>query len=368
MPVRRRSVRRRRWATVGLATAVAGAAVVVWVGFSASPTTPSPTTSTSTSSSSSSTTTSAPSSPTTTSTPPSSTGVPGPTAEEAARIGSYQVGTTSLAIVEPGPDPASSRSLPTSVWYPASSAPSGAAVQYPLLVFSQGFDLAVQSYSTLLSDLASAGFVVAAPTYPDTDPGPELNENDIVNHPADLRFVITTLLGQSEQKGSPLAGIVDTGEVGVLGHSDGGDVSLAVAANPCCRDSRVKAAAILSGAELASFGGSYFSGPEVPLLVIQGSADTVNVPVCSTQLYDAASPPKYYLDLLGAEHEPPYIDPGPDLRIVAQVTADFFSAQLDGQAPAARALAGDGDVPGVALLTVDAAVPQAPGSCAGAPG
>ncbi len=87
------------------------------------------------------------------------------------------------------------------------------------------------------------------------------NEADIVNHPVDLRFVIRSLLGQL---GPPLKGLIDRSEVAVIGQSDGGDVSLAVAANSCCRDSAVKAAVILSGAELARFGGSYFSTARRP--------------------------------------------------------------------------------------------------------
>ena len=91
------------------------------------------------------------------------------------------------------------RSLPTAVFYPVrgiaaaggpDAQPDRTHAPYPLLVFSQGYDLSVQAYSTLLTDWASAGFVVAAPTYPHTDPSDQraLDENDITNHPADLRL------------------------------------------------------------------------------------------------------------------------------------------------------------------------------------
>ena len=109
--------------------------------------------------------------------------------------GSYAVGTTTLPIVEPGgAGGTADRSLPTAIFYPGREAAAGeaAGVQpdrshapYPLLVFSQGYDLSVQAYSTLLRDWASAGFVVAAPTYPHTDPGDPgaLDENDIITTP-----------------------------------------------------------------------------------------------------------------------------------------------------------------------------------------
>ncbi len=293
--------------------------------------------------------------------------------------GSYAVGATSLSIVEPGTTGTAGRSLPTTVFYPVGGVTTGGDTgaqpdrthsPYPLLVFSQGYDLSVQAYAALLTDWASAGFVVAAPTYPHTDPSDRgaLDENDITNHPADLRDVITTLLDAAQGSGALLSGLIDTNEIGVVGHSDGADVTLAVAADTCCQDPRVKAAVILSGAELASFGGRYVFSGGVPLLVAQGSADTINLPACSAQIYNAAENPKYYLDLLGASHEPPYADPGPDQQIVAKVTTDFFDAELAGQASARGAMATDGNVGERSSLTAGAVSPQAIGACPGAPG
>ena len=115
--------------------------------------------------------------------------------------------------------------------------------------------------------------------------------------------MITTLLEATQESGSPLSGLIDANEIGVVGHSDGADVTLAVAADTCCRDPRVKAAAILSGAELASFGGRYAFSDRVPLLITQGSADTINLPACSAHIYNSAASPKYYLDLLGVPHQ-----------------------------------------------------------------
>jgi predicted dienelactone hydrolase len=293
--------------------------------------------------------------------------------------GSFAVGTTSLSIVEPaGVGATADRLLPTAVFYPGrdAAAAQGTGLQpdrihapYPLLVFSQGYDSSVQDYSTLLAHWASAGFVVAAPTYPHTDPSNPgaLDESDIANHPADLHQVITALLNTAHGPGAVLTGLIDANEIGVVGHSDGAEVSLAVAANSCCQDPRVKAAAILSGAELASFGGHYVFSDGVALLVAQGNADIVNLPACSAQIYNAAGPDKFYLDLLGASHKPPYADPGPDQEIVARVTTDFFHGELAGQKPALTALTTDGNVEGRSSLSVAAVAPQASGQCPGAP-
>ena len=287
------------------------------------------------------------------------------------------MGTTSLDIVEPAnpADPSSSRALPTTVLYPTSTGPAPLArglarAPFPLLVFSQGYDLSVAAYTALLTDWASAGFVVAAPTYPHTDPSDAaaLDESDIVNHPADLEFVITTVLDTARTAGSVLSGLVNANEVGVVGQSDGADVTLAVSENSCCFDPRVKAAAVLSGAELFSFGGRYFAGSPVPLLVVQGSADTINVPACSAQLYDAARSPKYYLDLFGETHDSPYTAVGTTAQeIVAQVTTDFFDAELAGQSAGIGAMEASGDVAGATEVSNGPWAPAVTGTCPGAP-
>jgi predicted dienelactone hydrolase len=258
------------------------------------------------------------------------------------------------------------RALPTVVRYPVlrRGAPT---VRFPLVVFSQGFDESAEAYGALLHAWAAAGFVVADPTYPRTDPtapgGPD--ESDIVNHPADLRFVIGALTRAAARSASPLHGVLDPAEVAVAGQSDGGDVSLAVADDTCCRDAAVRAAVILSGAELSSFGGSYFARSGVPLLVVQGSADPINVPACSAQIYDGAPRPKYYLDVLGAEHLPPYVDPGATRRGVARVVIAFLNAYLKRRPAELRRLRTrlGGDL----RLSTGHLAPVPAGSCPGAP-
>lgn len=314
------------------------------------------------------TTTAPPTTPPTAPSTTTSTTPPTTTAPLLTAVGTYQVATTSLMLEAPVAVGASSRQMPTTVWYPATSVSGrrGTHGQFPLLVFSQGFNQQVAAYSPLLESWASAGFVVAGPTYPDTDPTVATRE-DLVNHPADLRSVLTALITASDQPGSALSGLIDANEIGLVGQSDGGNVSLAVADNTCCRYPGIGALAVLSGAEYAGFGGRYFGTTSPPLLVVQGSADTVNPPPCSAQLYDAAPTPKYYLDLIGAGHLPPYETPGGDDVVVAEVTTDFFEAELAGKSAGLVAMTAAGNVAGSATLTEGAAAPPATGICPTAP-
>ncbi len=85
---------------------------------------------------------------------------------------------------------------------------------------------------------------------------------------------------------------------------------------------------ILLGVELAAFGGSNYGSGSPPLLVTQGDADPINVPGCSVGLYDHAPAPKYYLNLLGFSHLPPYSVPGVTRDHVSSRIIHFLGAYL----------------------------------------
>lgn len=303
-------------------------------------------------------------------------------------VSPFRVGLASLSVLEPSTAAlanartatgAPARALPTVIRYPALGSaargpahglpPAGAGGPFPLVVFSQGFDYPAEGYAGLMQSLTRAGYVVADPTYPRTDPstpgGP--NESDIANHPRDLRYVITQLLAAARRPSSVLHGLIDPKAIALAGQSDGGDVTLAAAANSCCRDARVRAAVILSGAELAAFGGTYYRSGSPPLLVTQGDADAINVPGCSAGLYDRAPGPKYYLDLLGASHLPPYTVPGVTRDHVSSTIIHFLGAYLHHRRRELAVLRRVGTVPGLMTLTSAPSLGARGTACPGAP-
>jgi dienelactone hydrolase len=224
------------------------------------------------------------------------------------------------------------RTLPTTVWYP--DVPGGTAenAAFPLVVFAHGFDLFPSTYERLLRDWARAGYVVAAPVFPRTNPDAVggLDESDIVNQPGDVRFVITQLLRRSRSTAGPLAGRIDPSEIAVAGHSDGGETAMAVAYDTCCRDRRVRAAIVMAGAQLAIPGGRYPNGSGPPLLAIQGTDDVINAPSATATLFDGAPAPKYLLWLRGADHLGPFSTAGRYLGVVRRVTVAFLDRFLNG--------------------------------------
>jgi predicted dienelactone hydrolase len=223
----------------------------------------------------------------------------------------------------------------------------------PLIVFAPGYRHCAAVYSDLLRQWSSAGYVVAAVDFPHTSCKAAVpDEADLRHEPSDLAFVIGRLLARSAAAGGRLAGLIAANEVAVAGHSDGGDAAAALAGAACCRDKRVRAAVILSGARWPGFTGRWFAGTAPPLLVTQGTADAWNPPADSVRLYRAdTTGPRYYLDLPGADHFAPYQGKRTPEPIVARVTIDFLDRYLLGQRGKSAALRRAAAVAGKAILS-----------------
>jgi hypothetical protein len=93
---------------------------------------------------------------------------------------------------------------------------------------------------------------------------------------------------------------------------------------------------------------------------MQGSADTVNPPSTSLQLYSAdQARVRYYLDLFGATHTVPYWGTNQVERVVARVTLAFFDRYLLGDTGALATMTRDGNIPGAAALVSAGRLPPA---------
>jgi len=248
-----------------------------------------------------------------------------------------------------------SRTIRTTIWYPASAAPTpenptpaASAGQFPLVVFAHGYAIDAGSYSSLLHDIAMGGYVVAAPDFPGTStayPG-EAVRDDSLNQPGDISFVITSMQQLAQQAG-PLQGAIAPDAVGVNGQSDGGVTATAAGWNTCCADPRIKAGAIYTGATFA-FEGEWFPPGSPPIMLVHGTADEINGYAASTSMFDRAQSPKYLLSIDGGTHLEPYVDP-PWVTQVAAATVAFFDQYLKADPSAAQRLATIGTQPGYTL-------------------
>ena len=283
------------------------------------------------------------------------------------KLGSYSVAEQSFTIVNrsrPRPGP---RVIPTVVRYPVipAAAASGTLSRglFPLVVFAPGYRQCDRAYRILLREWASAGFVVAAVAFPRTNCHVNApDESDLVNQPGDVAGVIRQLVAISPAATRRAGRPVNPAEIGVAGHSDGGDTVAAVAANMLRRPPG-GSAVVLAGAEWAPMPGRYFARPAPPMLFVQGTDDTWNPPPASMQLYRAdTSGPRYYLDLFVAGHFTPYEGSRAPEPVVARVTTDFLDRYLVGQRPGAAAMRRAGRVPGVAAVARGGCLPRQDGA------
>ena len=277
--------------------------------------------------------------------------------------GSTPVSTTTMTFVDTsrstpswdGSPARPSRTLVTSIWYPAESGSGGKVGQgpYPLIVFAHGLGGLPQQYQALLTAWAAAGYVVAAPLFPlssgETPGGPD--GGDIGNQPADMSFVISQMLKASSASSGPLSGLIEPGAIGAAGHSNGAITTLGLVANSCCRDTRVKAAVVMAGTTEGLGRGRYDLAEAPPLLVVSDLHDGLVPYADAVAVFNQAHGPKA---LLALRWDPPSDTTGstahmassgvvgPTSKAVVKSTTAFFDAYLKHRHGALQEVAADG--------------------------
>ena len=302
----------------------------------------------------------------------------------AGAAGSESVTNTTMTFVDPsratpawnGMPAKPSRTLVTSIWYPARGSGSvGTAGDgpYPLIVFAHGLGGSPQGYEQLLTAWAAAGYVVAAPLFPlsssVTPGGPD--GGDVGSQPGDMSFVIDQVLKAAAATNGPLSGLVDPNEIGAAGHSNGAITTLGLVANTCCRDSRVKAAVVMAGTTEGLGRGHYRLAKAPPLLVVQDLHDGLVPYADAVAVYNQARGPKALLALSwdsaadasgSTAHMAASGEVGPTAGPVIESTTAFFNAFLKHKHGALQGVSTEGRSPHSTVHTAwtlgsDATVP-----------
>jgi len=231
------------------------------------------------------------------------------------------VTSTSLHLVDAGrPVPgsggtlATERDLPTVLWAPTGTGP------FPLVVFVHGYDRGPADYARFAAALASSGYVVAAPSFPLEDPaqGFPLDRSHLADEAGDVSFVVTSL----EQQAVALR--LEPGAVAVVGHSDGADVALLAAYGNGTVDPRIDAV-------VADAPDPVPADPvpsAVPLLLVQGTADSVVPYSSSATVFAQIRAPVVYLSLTGADHLAPIAGGTPWTPVLDDAVARFLDAAV----------------------------------------
>src|SRR3954452_25506790 len=259
----------------------------------------------------------------------------------------YAVGTTTVTFVDPSRTTspngsfagASTRTLPTEFWYPATGATGGDPVAdaapdkehgpYPLVLFAHGYAVTPDFYAPLLARWAEAGYVVAAPVFPilsGSDGG--ASHVDYEKTFGDASFVITQVLGLAG--GDPLGGLVDPNRIAAAGHSDGEVVSFGIGFLDCCRDARVRSVIAMAG-DLSNANNPHTRDTGTPVLHVMETNDEYDPYSHSIQWdRDNLTAPRWMVSLFSS-HVPPYTQPGdPAFELVSSITVAFFDGTLKG--------------------------------------
>ena len=227
------------------------------------------------------------------------------------------------------------RVLPTDLYIPTASTPR------PLIMFSHGYHGAPRKFTKLFGAWARAGYIVAAPRFPLTsDRGKPYDEvGDFANQPGDIRFVLTQLLH------GPLRSRIDPSRIGAAGLSLGGATTYGLIESPCCRDPRIRAAAVFDAVH-ASAGGT-FEKNTIPLLIAHIDSDRAVPYKTAQEAFAASASPKWLLTFHTGIHPEAYENtPSPHDRTATETSIDFFDLTLLGDASARARLLHDGTNPG----------------------
>ena len=260
----------------------------------------------------------------------------------AAPARSFTVGRRDLTLSR-GAD----RPLPTRLWYPAEGAvPSVPAPvdnatpapgAYPLILFSHGLTAHPSDFEAMLSRWAQAGFVVAGPAFPHTSYGvDDFDAEDIVNQPADVRYVLDQILGLDAD---PLRAIIDEHRVAAAGHSGGGITTVGLFSAQ--RDARLKAGMVIAGTD---FQGTPFTGPPAPMLFVHGTGDDTVAYAAARTVFEAVPWSRAMLTVEGGGH----VIESDSFEPITRTGTEFWRWSLYGDATAKTRLATAAAVNGVA--------------------
>lgn len=278
---------------------------------------------------------------------------------------------TKDSVAAPGTD----RVLDVFVWYPAPPGQGAidpvtggvpdampAAGSHPLVLFSHG-SCGYPLQSLFLTPLlATRGFVVAAPSHPGNTLAefpacgtPTAQTASFLERPADVTYVLDTLLAAGVDAASPFFGLIDETRIGMMGHSFGGLTTYLVAAN----DPRIAVAV-----PLAPFA-TIAPALAVPSLTMIGGIDSVVPNAATRERFAESTPPKRLVEIAHAGHYAfsNLCFPGPDCAPPATLDQDeahalvlrwvvpFLEVYLAGD-DAFRPLLAEPVPPGVTVETV----------------
>ncbi|WP_082650669.1 alpha/beta hydrolase family protein [Mastigocoleus testarum] len=206
---------------------------------------------------------------------------------------------------------------PADIYYPVVPHIAKKNVEFPVALMLQGALVDKSDYSDYAAQVASYGFVVVVPNDERSVVNPATGEEftGLFAQQQQVNDVLNQMVIEDNNPSSPVADIVDTDKLGLLGHSFGGSVGLgAIQDDIClpgvCSEDYVQPPELMAGI----FYGTSFRDPitneflpvnneDIPTGLIFGNRDSVIQPSSTEETYDEIiNPPKALITVDGANH------------------------------------------------------------------
>lgn len=184
---------------------------------------------------------------------------------------------------------------------------------FPVALLLQGANVDKSDYSEYASIVARYGFVVVVPNHPRSLP--QFGFTGLLPETSQINAVLAQMEAENSNPASPVAGVINTQKLGLLGHSAGGAVGLSAIANLClspiqCEGSFSRpnelVAGAFFGANLRNQNGAFFlpiNNSRIPIALLQGTRDSRALPINAEKTYEQIqTPPKALISILGANH------------------------------------------------------------------
>ena len=278
------------------------------------------------------------------------------------------------------------------IYYPKPSDLNSGNYSFPIALLLQGALVDKSFYSDYASLVAQYGFVVVVPNHFRPSPINPTSPPNLLSETSQIGAVLSQMAIENTNPTSPIASVVNTQRLGLLGHSFGGAVGLSAIANKCliflCREPFTRPKELLAGAFFGSNLRNPIANEFVPIAndgiavaLIQGDIDGVALPDRTQSTFDQIqTPPKALVTVRGANHfgitdvnnpaganpdrNTPTLDQAVGIETIARWSALFLRANMLEDPAAYDYIYSQGDTldPNVSVTSV--AVPE-PSSLAG---
>ncbi|WP_333254749.1 poly(ethylene terephthalate) hydrolase family protein [Microcoleus sp. S13_C5] len=202
------------------------------------------------------------------------------------------------------------------IYYPKPSDLNSGNYSFPIVLLLQGALVDKSFYSDYASHVARYGFVVVVPNHLRPSPFNPSSPPNLAPETSQMAAVLSQMAIENTNPTSPIASVIDTQRLGLLGHSFGGAVGLSVIANKClpelylCQEPFTRPKELLAGAFFGANLRNPIANEFVPIAndgiavaLIQGDIDGVALPDRAQSTFDQIqTPPKALITVMGANH------------------------------------------------------------------